>query len=432
MGPVHGAPPGLDVLLLGRRARPGHGARQAGVRPHGPGDRPRPARPGRVRARGAARAAHRSAGRPPRPPAAGCDRLADRGGRRAPAHPVHLHRSDRRRTHLRCRRRVRRRPGLRRPGRAGPAGRRRHAGPPAVARRPLVGGVPAGLRRRPRARRDALRRRTASAVLRGDVAVPRLVRPDPRRAGPAPGRAGAGGGGGQRRVADGAPAAARRHGGPPVRAPPADPARGHLPRPVRRALRGRGRAAARHRRGPPRRRRGRLRLAPGRGGHRRRRGHPVPGPPTDHPPRRPHAADRRRGVRHRHDRPRADPQLRRRLRRAARPRRRGRAERVHPLDPRAAGDATGDAWAGPRRGDRVHRGLERARRLRVRRRRAAPRSRGRGGAGRGGDDRHRRAVVDAVPGAAEGRPLPAGPAGGRGRGRDDRLGAALAGGATST
>ena len=96
------------------------------------------------------------------------------------------------------------------------------------------------------------------------------------------------------------------------------------------------------------------------------------------------------------------------------PRRRRRAERVHPLDPRAAGDAADDARAGARGGDRVHRGLERARRLRVRRRRAAARSRGGRGAGWGGHDRHRRAVVDAVPGAAPGGPLPAGPGGGRG------------------
>ena len=290
MGPVHGAPPGLHVLLFGRRAGPRHGARQAGLRHHGPRDRPRPARPGRVRAGGAARAAHGSVGRPPRPPASRRDRLADRGRRHAPAHPLRLHGADRRRPHLRRRRRVRRRSGVRRPRRASTPGRRRHAGPLAVARRPVVGRVPAGLRRRPRPRRDALRRGTASAVLRGDVAVPRLVGPDPHGAGPASGRAGAGGGGGQRRVTDGAPAAARRPRGPPVRASSADPARRDLPRPVRRALRGRGRAAARHRRGPPRGRCGRLRLAARRGGHRRRRGHPVPGPPPDHPPRRPDAA----------------------------------------------------------------------------------------------------------------------------------------------
>ncbi len=72
-----------------------------------------------------------------------------------------------------------------------------------------------------------------------------------------------------------------------------------------------------------------------------------------------------------------------------------------------------DARARPRRGDGLHRGLERAGCLRVRRRRAAPRPCGCGGPRRRGDDRHRRSVVDAVPGAAEGGPLPAGAGGGR-------------------
>ena len=68
-------------------------------------------------------------------------------------------------------------------------------------------------------------------------------------------------------------------------------------------------------------------------------------------------------------------QLRHRVRRVARAVGRRRGQRVHPRHPGAARHAQRDAWPGARGRERVHRRVERARRVRVRRRRPALRHR---------------------------------------------------------
>ncbi len=131
--------------------------------------------------------------------------------------------------------------------------------------------------------------------------------------------------------------------GSALRAPSADPARGDLPRPVRRVVRRCRCPAAGDRRGPPARRQHRLRLAARRAG--RGSGHRVGvagGSPDSSPGRRGVVHCRRR-VRRDDGGARCHRLLRRRLRRARGARRRRFGQCVRPGDARAAGDARSDA-----------------------------------------------------------------------------------------
>ena len=245
-----------------RRHVAGRGAGQARLRHHRQRVRPRAARPRRVHAGVAAAAVHRVGRRSLRPAACRGDRL--HAGDRRLAAAVPLRHDD---------------PTSAVPifGLAALFGTVRAFGVPAMraippliaaeggaaaADRPVLGDVAVRHDRRPGVERVAVRHRPRRSLPR---------RGDRRRAGgdrharrPLPPAAAA--------HARGADAdAAPRPRGSALRPPPADPARGDLPRPVRRAVRRGRRAAAGDRRGPPARRQHRLRLVARRAGRRRRR-----------------------------------------------------------------------------------------------------------------------------------------------------------------
>ena len=261
---------------------PGDGPRQARLRHDRRGARPRAPRSGRVPARLRARAGHGFGGRPLRP----APHRRPRAQRRVPVRPrPGLVRHDR--------------PDVAGPpiygivvvfgvGRAfvAPAARAMPAdvvdpGRLPAARRPQLGLVAGGADRRTRRRRLPLRR-LAGVAVPGRLAPWSSWRSSPSascgsgRAGPGPDR---------RRRTPRAAVAPRSLRGPALHPPHPDPARRHLARPVRRALRRRGRPPAGDRRGPPRRRRRGAGLAARRRRHRRRPDGRRPGPASAAPPR---------------------------------------------------------------------------------------------------------------------------------------------------
>ena len=148
-----------------------------------------------------------------------------------------------------------------------------------------------------------------------------------------------------RRAADPAPCAR----GPALHPQPAGSPRGDRARPVRRAVRGRRRPPAGDRRGAPRRRQRRVRMAARRAGDRGRRPHRPARGAAGAPARRRDPAHLGRALRRGHRRVRSHDELCHRLPRLARPVGRGRGERVHPGHARPAGHAGPDARPRARR-----------------------------------------------------------------------------------
>ena len=153
------------------------------------------------------------------------------------------------------------------------------------------------------------------------------------------------------------------------------------------------------RRRPSRRGRGRSRVAPRRRRDRRRARDARARVQTGDPARGVDDADRGRDLRRRDDRPRLHHELRDRVRGAGGAVGCGRGQRVHPRHADTARDPAGQTRARAGGGDRLHRGVERAGRVRIRCVRSAARARGR--------DRDRR-CADAWPshsvGAGSSRP----------------------------
>ena len=156
---------------------------------------------------------------------------------------------------LPARDRLRHRPGVRHAGDALAARRHRHPDPAPLAHRPPGRHLAGRARPGSGARRLPLRGRSVGAVrggrharrrVGGDHRVRQGARDDERGARRRQRR--------RHRAREGATEPARGGRGSPLRAQPADPARRDLPRPVRGALRRCGRAAARDRGGPSRRR----------------------------------------------------------------------------------------------------------------------------------------------------------------------------------
>ena len=212
--------------------------------------------------------------------------------------------------HLRHRGHVRSGAGVRRAVNALAAATPRARRWPAPPDRPLLRHVAVRDDRRPGEQRVPVRRRSDGAV--------------PGRGGLLPGF----GGGGDdaevqarpaahafRRAADPAPCAR----GPALHPPPARPPRCDRARPVRRALRRRGRPPAGDRRGAPGRRQRRIRVVARGARGRRRRRHGGARSEAGSPARRRHPARRGRAVRGGDGGLRSHDELRRRLPRAARP-----------------------------------------------------------------------------------------------------------------
>ena len=301
MEPVGQGADRRDVLPDDRPPGRRHRARQARLRPHRPGAGPRAHRPGRVPARPAAGPRGRAGGRPVRP-AARSPASAPCSSRRRRPRPGRLReqRPDGRRPDLRPRRGHGHRLGLRVPRRPGPA--RRHPpgrGPP-VAGGPPLGHLADLADRRSRPRRDALRRRPDGPVHR-HRRHPRARRRSctrSSRSATTPGRARAGAGRSRRSKLG------LHHALEGLRFIQTKPILlGAISLDLFAVLFGGAvallPAIAEERLGVGV---GRLRLAAGRRRHRRRRGHAGPDPAARRPPRRPHAAPGRRGVRRGHDR----------------------------------------------------------------------------------------------------------------------------------
>ena len=197
------------------------------------------------------------------------------------------------------------------------------------------------------------------------------------------------GGGADARPADVAPGA-RRTALHPTHS---SRARGDLARPVRGAVRRCGRPDPGGRRGSSRRRRRRLRLAARGARDRRRSDGDRAGRVAGPPPRRADVDRGRRDVRPRHDRVRHHPQLRGGVRRARRALGRRHGLDVHPRVARAARDARRPTRPRDVGRGRVHRCLQRARRVRERCCREPVRCAVRDRRRWGGDGRHRRRLL---------------------------------------